>query len=266
MSALADVFTSIANTIRAKLGVLATYKPSEMPAGINSVYTAGENAGIAATKVGTAVAGDVLTGKTFTNSSAVGVNGSMPNRGSNGFTITDTSAVTIPAGYYNGSGKIQTSGMIVTPTATKSITSNGSHDVTNYAIANVNVEPSVDVELDTKYSDSGYASRATVTFDVQIPTGGSKYLLVFIVYPYNSNMASNQQLTSSDPNVVSITRLSYNYCNFSGDKALYGEKIFLVTLSDSAATPDYSFVGSFTGTAGTTANQGEKWTVVGIAI
>ena len=111
MSALTDVFSDIATKIRSKLGVSTKYKPSEMADAIDSVYTAGA----AGAKVGTATASDVLSGKTFTNSSTVGATGSMTNQGSKSFTITNTSSVTIPKGYYNGSGKITTSGMIVEP-------------------------------------------------------------------------------------------------------------------------------------------------------
>ena len=44
-------------------------------------YKNGYNAGLAATKKGTAGAGDVLAGKTFTNAGSVGASGTMPNRG-----------------------------------------------------------------------------------------------------------------------------------------------------------------------------------------
>jgi hypothetical protein len=53
---------------------------------------------------GTATAADVLIGKTFSNSSAGGLIGTMPNNGA--VTLTPgTSDQTIAAGYHNGSGK-----------------------------------------------------------------------------------------------------------------------------------------------------------------
>lgn len=51
-----------------------------------------------------AVAGEILSGKTaYVNK--VKVTGSMTNNGSNNVTVTGTSGTSIPAGYYDGSGK-----------------------------------------------------------------------------------------------------------------------------------------------------------------
>jgi hypothetical protein len=63
-------------------------------------------AGSAIAATGDATAGDVLTGKTFSNASAAGIGGTMPNNGA--VTITPgTSDQAIAAGYHNGSGKVQ---------------------------------------------------------------------------------------------------------------------------------------------------------------
>ena len=52
----------------------------------------------------TAVASEILSGKTaYVNKAKV--TGSMANNGSNNVTVTGTSGTTIPAGYYDGSGK-----------------------------------------------------------------------------------------------------------------------------------------------------------------
>lgn len=66
-------------------------------------------AGVAATKVGTAAAANVLSGKTFTNASGVGLTGTMKNNGAWTSTPTGSGKVTIPAGYHNGSGYVDTS-------------------------------------------------------------------------------------------------------------------------------------------------------------
>ena len=64
----------------------------------------------------TAVAGDVLTGKKFVNSSGTLVTGSMPNNGAINHTLNTTTKTdgvlsntvyTIPAGYHNGSGTVR---------------------------------------------------------------------------------------------------------------------------------------------------------------
>lgn len=49
--------------------------------GYSSGNVAGYNSGYAAAQVGTAVAANVLSGKTFTNASGVGISGSMSDRG-----------------------------------------------------------------------------------------------------------------------------------------------------------------------------------------
>ncbi len=55
---------------------------------------------------GTAVASEVLEGKTFSNSSEVGLTGTMTNRGAVSQTLNAGGSYTIPAGYHNGSGKV----------------------------------------------------------------------------------------------------------------------------------------------------------------
>ena len=103
MSALTDLFTSLANKIRTKLGTSTTYTPAQAVAAIDDVY----DKGVTDTKVGNAGAGDVLSGKTFTNSSTVGETGSMTNNGK----VTPSGlncggSYTIPAGYHNGQGVV----------------------------------------------------------------------------------------------------------------------------------------------------------------
>ena len=81
-----------------------------MAANIGKVGTDKYNAGVAATKVGTATAAQVLSGKTFTNSSSVGVSGTMTNRGAWTGSTTGSGNITIPAGYHNGSGYVSGAG------------------------------------------------------------------------------------------------------------------------------------------------------------
>jgi Protein of unknown function (DUF1566) len=61
--------------------------------------------GSALVATGDATAGDVLTGKTFSNNGSAGLTGSMPNNGA--VTITPgTANQAIAAGYHNGSGEV----------------------------------------------------------------------------------------------------------------------------------------------------------------
>ena len=82
--------------------------PAAIEISIQAIYTNRYNSGVSATKKGTAVAGDVLSGKTFTNNSSVGISGTMTNRGAWTSTPTAKGKVTIPAGYHNGSGYVDT--------------------------------------------------------------------------------------------------------------------------------------------------------------
>lgn len=61
--------------------------------------------------VGTAAAADVLAGKTFANASSDSVAGTMINRGAWNSSPTASGKVTIPAGYHNGSGYVNTAGV-----------------------------------------------------------------------------------------------------------------------------------------------------------
>ena len=57
-----------------------------------------------------AAAGDVLAGKVIVNSSGASVTGTMPNNGAVSRTLdvsTGNQSYTVPAGYHNGSGKVQ---------------------------------------------------------------------------------------------------------------------------------------------------------------
>lgn len=65
--------------------------------------------GIEAAKVGDAAAENVLSGKTFTNAEKVGVKGTMEDRGAWTNTPAGNEKVTIPEGYHNGEGYIDTS-------------------------------------------------------------------------------------------------------------------------------------------------------------
>jgi len=59
--------------------------------------------------VGDATPSQVLAGKTFTSNSGVGISGTMPNKSAWSSTPTAPGKVTIPTGYHNGSGYVDTS-------------------------------------------------------------------------------------------------------------------------------------------------------------
>ena len=73
MSALTDLFTSLANKIRSKLGTTTTYTPAQAIAAIDNVYTKG----VTDTKKGNATDSDVKSGKTYTSTNGVNRTGTF---------------------------------------------------------------------------------------------------------------------------------------------------------------------------------------------
>ncbi len=67
---------------------------------------------------GNATLADVLSGKTFSNSSEVGLTGTMPNRGAVSQSLNAGGSYTIPAGYHNGSGKVTANSLASQTSAT----------------------------------------------------------------------------------------------------------------------------------------------------
>lgn len=106
------------DTIAINIGTLATNK---------------YNAGVNATKKGSAVAEEVLTGKTFTNSSGVALSGNMPNNGAKTASLDAGESYTIPEGYHNGSGKITANSLSSQTSATAT-----ANDIANGKTAYVN--------------------------------------------------------------------------------------------------------------------------------
>ena len=86
----------------ASCGVTPSSKtPTAISNAIQSIYTNRYNAGVSATKKGNATASQVLDGRTFTNSSSVNIEGTMPNRGALNWSSSNTTK-TVSAGYYSG--------------------------------------------------------------------------------------------------------------------------------------------------------------------
>ncbi|WP_342756905.1 hypothetical protein [Kineothrix sedimenti] len=80
--------------------------PNVIAENIEIVANKKYNDGVAATKVGTATPGHVLSGYTFTNNNAVGISGTMADRGAVNASLNAGQSYTIPVGYHNGSGSI----------------------------------------------------------------------------------------------------------------------------------------------------------------
>lgn len=142
MSALTDLFTSLASKIRVKLGTTDKYTPTQAIAAIDQIY----EKGVASAKVGTATATAVLKGKTFTNASSIGATGTMPDysTGSRKQVVWGTGSgnttpamrldsdgnnytIAVPKGYWNWS---YDNSSITIPTETKTWTPAGATTLT----------------------------------------------------------------------------------------------------------------------------------------
>ena len=77
-----------------------------MTSNIKAIAANNYNAGVTAAKKGNAVAENVLADKTFTNSSSIGLTGSMTNNGSKTASLNCGESFTIPKGFHDGTGKI----------------------------------------------------------------------------------------------------------------------------------------------------------------
>ena len=104
---VSDGKTTVANAITGQGVTTATDATfATMATNIATVGTNKYNAGVSATKIGTATAAQVLSGYTFTNASTVGATGTMVNNGAVNQALSINGSYTIPVGYHNGSGKV----------------------------------------------------------------------------------------------------------------------------------------------------------------
>lgn len=122
------------------------------------------------TPTGNATAGDVLSGKTFSNESGTDKTGTMPDNGAVSAALdTGTTSYTIPAGYHNGSGSVSistqtksvgpsTSAQTVTPDSGKVLSS---VSVSAMALQAKSASPSTGAQ--TIYADSGYHGLSSVS-------------------------------------------------------------------------------------------------------
>ena len=144
-------------------------------------YTEGYNNGVSATKKGNATASQVLDGRTFTNSSSVGIEGTMPNRGALNWSASNTTK-TVSAGYYSGgtldSRPSYTAGYNAGYSAGKKDAEIKTVSKSaEYPMAGVNGEQTVDFSVDFG-AVSGYklAYAGITALDTYISNGTIKYV------------------------------------------------------------------------------------------
>ncbi|MGN1321180.1 MAG: hypothetical protein ACI4VJ_01195 [Methanosphaera sp.] len=177
---------------------------------MESAFAARYSDGVNATKVGTAVAANVLSGKTFTNSSGVGLSGTMTNRGAWTSSPTASGKTTIPAGYHNGSGYVDTSGVYnAGVSATKVGTAAAAQVLSGYTFTN-----SSGVGISGTMANKGaWTSTSSGSGNVTIPAGyhnGSGY--VNCSGAYNAGVSATKVGTAAAAQVLS----GYTFTNSSG--------------------------------------------------
>lgn len=125
---VSDGKTLVADAITGKGVTTATDAAfATMASNISTMGTNQYNAGVAAAKQGSAVAGNVLAGKTFTNASGVNLAGTMANQGAVSKALNCGESYSIPAGYHSGSGKVTANSLAsqTVATATEEDIANG---------------------------------------------------------------------------------------------------------------------------------------------
>lgn len=153
------------------------------------------------TPTGDAVAADVLAGKTFSNANAVGLTGTMVNRGAVSQTIQPGSSYTIPEGYHNGSGTV-TAGRATEYKASCVNLNNSSVDNGcgfNFSKAQLNGFTTITIACTKAITNIRYSVDSTSWNDVQV---GST---PFTIPSFNNNLLIYATFGQSTHEFVEVT-------------------------------------------------------------
>lgn len=218
---------------------------------LTKTFTNSYNAGVSATKVGTAGAGDVLTGKTFTNASSVGATGTMANNGAVSASVGYGGSYTIPAGYHNGSGKVTNSvgaGGITVSGGTVSATA-GTASATKGTASTSTTGLTSGTYQTTATSGYEYSISASATGGNASATGGSASIT-----DVKDTRTAGYIAARSATTIVTGASKTGNNASATGDSA--SSKIYLVKSTPTATTTASSASTSVTGMKTTTTNTG----------
>jgi hypothetical protein len=174
-----------------------TFVPFKSQADIDSA--------VAAAKQGTAQAGDVLSGRTFTNSTTSGISGSMANNGAFNKTLDiATPSIIIPEGFHSGSGEVK-----IVP-QTKSITPN--EEVQIVTPDDGKVLSSVEVAAGVSKHTETYRPTANSTTNDMGEFHNNRYVDTTTVYNLGVNTVLNQSFKI--PNLIPCIRIISDYYQF----------------------------------------------------
>ncbi len=167
---------------------------------------------------GTAGAGDVLSGKTFSGAVGVEKAGTMPNKGAWTGDTTDNGTVAIPAGYHNGQGYVSGAGAYAKGMEDADARTNV--DSANYrtgytagvADTKVGTAMAADVLSGKTFTnskdvgaDGGMANRAAVTVDAGGVSQDDEY--TYFTVPSDAFYNANSKLRTKNSNIKSNLKL-----------------------------------------------------------
>ena len=155
---------------------LGNAQPSDVISG--KTFSNSSNSGLTCTLAltGTASASQVLSGQTFYSDSTIKQTGSMPNNGAWSTTINPGGSVTIPSGYHSGGGRVSASKNSLVPSSVVSTSGgNGVELTTNSKLVTVGTlgfdwdHPQAQIQLyfdgSWKNADSYGLVRSTRIYD-----------------------------------------------------------------------------------------------------
>lgn len=168
--------------------------------------------------VGTAVVGDVLSGKIFASASGIGLTGTMANRGAITSTLaTQGAQYTVPAGCHSGAGKVTANitnlvaGNIKNGVNVGGVVGNSvTFSYTNYVFTIKPIEQANYYYFVISFEDVNVAS-VYKDYKIQIPRGHSTGKNAF---------SSGYRLNSVKYNGVALDMYDYNYTR-SGSYVIY---------------------------------------------
>ena len=236
LKSVADGKSLLATSISAYVTTASDATWATINTNMKTAFTNRYNAGVSATKKGTAGAAQVLTGYTFTNSSSAGISGTMANNGAWTSASSGSGNITIPAGYHDGNGYVDCSGAYNAGVkATKKGTAGAAQVLTGYTFTN---SSSVGIS-GTMKNNGAWTSNSSGSGNIKIPAGyhnGNGY--VNCDGAYNAGVtAADNRANANSANYKAGYNAGYSAGYSKGYKYVYQEQNLSWIDENSNSTP-----------------------------